>query len=169
MVELVDIIDDLDKVIDVVPRPQMRALKLPHRSTYIAYLTCDNKFLIEIRTLNKDYAPGKLDACIGGVVAHGESPLEGAKRELLEEVGIKSDEIKYYELGKMYVKLPHSFFYAYMSLAIGNKISIRQDSEVSGIMYLDYDNIMALEHNFTSDSIIVLKEIVSRARSLDLL
>ncbi len=169
MTELVDIIDDLDNVIDAVPRPQMRALKLPHRSTYVAYLNSENKFLIEIRTLTKDYAPGKFDACIGGVVAHKEDPCDGAKRELFEEVGIKDKDVEYFELGKMYVKLPHSFFYAYMSLAKGTNISIRQASEVSGIMYLDYDNIMALEHNFTSDSILVLKEIVSRAKAKGLL
>ena len=41
------------------------------------------------RTRTKDYCPGKLDACCGGVLLAGEEYLPSAYRELAEEMGIE--------------------------------------------------------------------------------
>ena len=79
--ELVDIIDENNNVIETVERHIMRRDSLPHRASYIALRDRQGKFLVEIRTLCKDYAPGLFDACIGGVMQHGEDEIESAKRE----------------------------------------------------------------------------------------
>lgn len=169
MAELVDIVDANDNVLKVVDRPTMRKERLPHRSTYVLYLNSNNKVLVEIRTSNKDYAPGLFDACVGGVVAHDEDPIVGAKREFLEEIGLDCDKLDFHELGKMKVDLPHSFFYAYLFLAKGDGITKAQLSELSGIMYLSVENILALKDNFTKDSVVCLEEIIKRAKQQKLL
>ena len=64
--ERVDIVNEKDEVIDTVPRHVMRERHLAHRASYMAVRRGDGRYLIEIRTLTKDYAPGKLDACVGG-------------------------------------------------------------------------------------------------------
>ena len=171
MSELIDIVDEHNRVVDTVERRVMRARSLPHRSTYVAFRTAAGRYLVEVRTLCKDYAPGLLDACVGGVVCHGESPDEGARREFCEEIGVDPADVDFHDLGCMNVPRRDcdSFFVACMYLACGERITVRQASELSAVMYLTYEEIMALEPCFTGDSIIALREIVTRARARGLL
>lgn len=74
--ELVDIVDRDNNVIDTVTRKEMRQKQLPHRASYIAVCNRGGKFLVEIRTLCKDYSPGTFDAVVGGVMQHGEEYVQ---------------------------------------------------------------------------------------------
>ncbi len=165
--ELVDIVDENDNVIDTVERHIMRENHLPHRATYIAVCDKSGRFVVELRTLTKDYAPGVFDACVGGVLQHGEDPFEGALRELYEEIGISIDPqgSDFISLGK--IKVPYKsgrgFLYAYLYLAKSDAVTVRQKEEVSGIMMLSYDELLRLSDACTYDSIQVFKEIVARA------
>ncbi|MFA5926201.1 MAG: NUDIX domain-containing protein [Parcubacteria group bacterium] len=53
----------------------------------------DGKYLLLKRAENKKWAPGKVHA-IGGKIDPNENPLEGAKRELWEESGIRANNYK---------------------------------------------------------------------------
>ena len=44
--------------------------------------------------MKKDYCPGYWDLATGGVVGAGEDDDENAKREVLEEVGIKDHDLQ---------------------------------------------------------------------------
>ena len=46
------------------------------------------RILVQRRTPSKDFCPGMLDACAGGVVTTGEAMEPSARRELAEELGI---------------------------------------------------------------------------------
>lgn len=164
--ELVPIINEQDEVIKVVPRKQMRAEHLPHRSSYVVVMDQQQRILVEIRTLAKDYAPGLFDACVGGVMVEHEDFLNSAKREVAEEVGIDVENIAFHALGKHKITFlsGKSFVMAYLFLAKGNCITQRQQSEVSGIMYLTLDELLALKDCTTYDSIIACKEILKRAK-----
>lgn len=168
--ELVDIINDEDKVVAVVPRNVMREKQLPHRASYVLVVDRASRILVEVRTLCKDYEPGKLDACVGGVMQSGEDPIVSAKREVEEEIGLDMSDVDFHNLGKLLVNYKNcdSFLMAYLFIAVGDFITSRQKSEVSSIMMLSYDEIMRLEDNFTYDSIIALKEIVHRAAEQDI-
>jgi isopentenyldiphosphate isomerase len=170
--ELVDIVNADNEIIDTVTRAQMRAGKMAHRACYIAYCDRQDRFLVEVRTLAKDYAPGKLDVCIGGVLQHGEDILEGSKRELLEEVGIdvNSSNLTFEFLGTkkiMYQDGVH-FLYAYLYFAKGDVVTCRQKEEVSGIMYLNYEDVLALGDNTTKDALEAFVAIVNRAKEREL-
>ena len=86
--ELVDIVDEHDRVVDVVTRRRMRAEVLRHRAVYIAVQGSDGRLLVHQRSFDKDVRPGAWDIAVGGVVGAGESYDAAAVRELAEEIGV---------------------------------------------------------------------------------
>ena len=77
-------------------RQEMRLQNLWHRATYILVRHLDDtgdndnipRFIVQKRSMLKDYYPGRLDPTPGGVVGFGESYQENAIREIEEEMGI---------------------------------------------------------------------------------
>ena len=88
-VEWVDVVDEQDRVIGVAERTRVRQENLRHRASYILVLDEAGRVLVQRRTLSKDFCPGMLDACAGGVVTTGEAMEPSARRELAEELGIR--------------------------------------------------------------------------------
>lgn len=67
-------------------------------------IKCKSRFLLQQRALCKKFYPGQWDTTCGKVRA-GESALNGAIREVYEELGIKSVESEYKMLyGKIYAE-----------------------------------------------------------------
>lgn len=77
-------------------RRDMRLQNLWHRATYVLIKHqaehvaqhSDTYVLVQRRSRQKDYCPGKLDPTPGGVVSENESYFENACREMEEELGI---------------------------------------------------------------------------------
>jgi isopentenyldiphosphate isomerase len=91
--ELVDIVDEHDRVIATVPRRQMRAERLRHRGVSIAVLGSDGRLLVHRRAATKDVWPSMWDIAAGGVVSAGEDYETAARRELAEELGVEATEL----------------------------------------------------------------------------
>jgi isopentenyldiphosphate isomerase len=87
--ELVDVIDEAGRTVQVVTRREMRARRLPHRSTAVLVFNTRGDIFIHLRTPTKDVFPSHWDTAIGGVLAAGETFVEGAKREVREELGVE--------------------------------------------------------------------------------
>lgn len=88
MSELVLIVDRENRETGQAPRADMRALGMPHRSTYILVFNSEGRLCVQKRTRTKDVYPGYWDPAAGGVVLAGESYEAGAARELAEELGV---------------------------------------------------------------------------------
>src|SRR4051794_16615855 len=86
--ELVDVVDEGDRVIGTVPRRQMRAERLRHRAVFVAVFSSAGQVLVQRRSEAKDLWPGWWDIGAGGVVGSGEGFDAAARRELREELGI---------------------------------------------------------------------------------
>jgi isopentenyldiphosphate isomerase len=86
--DLVDVVDHAGVVVRQATRREMRAHRLPHRSTYILVLNRRGELFIHLRTATKDVYPSSWDPCVGGVLVAGESFDDGAARELHEELGV---------------------------------------------------------------------------------
>ena len=86
--ELVDHVDDHDRVIGVVTRAEVRARTLAHRAVYVLVVDRRGRVLLQQRSPTKDVAPGCWDIGAGGVVGAGEAYDEAARRELAEELGV---------------------------------------------------------------------------------
>lgn len=86
--DLVDIIDDVGRTVRTATRREMRSQGLPHRCVYILVLNRQGELYIHQRTDSKDVFPGYWDVAVGGVLAAGETFIEGAAREGREELGV---------------------------------------------------------------------------------
>jgi 8-oxo-dGTP pyrophosphatase MutT (NUDIX family) len=87
--EIVVIVDERNNVVGATSRREMRAKRLPHRSTYILVFNGGGELYVQKRTMTKDVFPGYYDVAAGGVVLAGETYEQGAERELAEEMGIR--------------------------------------------------------------------------------
>src|SRR5262249_62247605 len=85
--ERVDVVDDEGRPVAVVTRREMRARRLPHRSTYILVFDTRGWLFVHLRTATKDVYPSHWDPCAGGVLASGADFEVGAAREPAGEVG----------------------------------------------------------------------------------
>jgi isopentenyldiphosphate isomerase len=86
--ELVDVVDERNEVVGVVPRKTLRHENLLHRCTYVFVLNSAGELYIHRRTETKDVYPGYYDVVAGGVNAAGESYETCAGREIEEELGV---------------------------------------------------------------------------------
>ena len=92
--ELVDIVDDDDRVVGTVTRREVRQRRLLHRCTYVLLRDAAGRVLIHRRTETKDVYPGAYDVFAGGVCAAGESYDDCARREVAEELGVEGAELQ---------------------------------------------------------------------------
>lgn len=159
--EMVDIVDKNNQVINTVPRRIMRRDHLPHRATYIVIADGNGKFYVQIRTKTKDYCPGMLDACTGGVVSTGEDYQDGALRELYEEMGIQGKKLRFCGIHQLGVAPDMVFGGLYYTVYQG-ELQL-QESEVAGVIMMTREEILTRVAEFTPDSIeafrIILTEI----------
>src|SRR5438093_13239211 len=91
--EIVVIVDEHNNVVGAAPRRQMRAQRLPHRSTYILVFNSQGALYVQKRTMTKDVVPGYYDPAACGVVLAGECSEESSQRELYEEMGIRDEPL----------------------------------------------------------------------------
>jgi 8-oxo-dGTP pyrophosphatase MutT (NUDIX family) len=96
--EWVEVLDERGKVVDVVPRAEMRSRNLRHRAVYVAVLAGD-RLLTHQRADWKDVWPSRWDVAFGGVCDVGETWPAAARRELAEEAGIAIDEHELLDMG----------------------------------------------------------------------
>lgn len=88
--ELVDVVDESGTVVGCVPRREMRARRLAHRTTYVLVFDAGGRLFVHLRTATKDVYPSHWDVCAGGVLGAGEDFDAGAARELEEELGVRA-------------------------------------------------------------------------------
>ena len=93
--ELVDVVDEDDRVVETVTRRDVRARSLLHRCTYILVRNGAGEILVHRRTDTKDVYPGAYDVFAGGVCSAGESYDTCARREVAEELGVVGADLTF--------------------------------------------------------------------------
>jgi isopentenyldiphosphate isomerase len=86
--ELVDVVDDADRVVARQTRAAVRRNNLLHRAVYVFVLNHTGHLFVHQRTATKDVYPGHRDVAIGGVPYAGEDYATAATREVAEELGM---------------------------------------------------------------------------------
>ena len=96
----------------------------------------DGDFLLTRRDPEKDVYPGCLEASAGGSALAGESPEEGARREMLEETGLTADKLEL--IGTTWRPKSRSVIYAYLAVVDCDKHSVRlQEGETVDYRWMD--------------------------------
>ncbi len=159
--ETVLIVDGLNRVTGTAPRPVMRRDRLPHRATYVALGDGEGRYLVERRTAAKDYCPGMLDACPGGVVRADEDDVAlSAAREIYEELGARA-ELEFLGWRKLPLA-PDSFVWAGVFRGEYRGKIVRQESEVAAVLRMTPEEIEARAAEFTPDSLLAFRYALSR-------
>lgn len=89
--EYLDIIDANNNVIGTAPKPDIYAKQLPHRIAHVWLFNDEGKLAVAMRAKEVSYKPLHWSSTAAGHVSAGESVLEAAYRELMEECEIKTD------------------------------------------------------------------------------
>ncbi|MEY9964708.1 isopentenyldiphosphate isomerase [Streptacidiphilus sp. MAP12-16] len=86
--ELLDIVDDQDRVVGQALRGEATARRLRHRCVFVLARDPEDRIFVHRRTAEKLVFPSLYDMFVGGVVGAGESYDEAAGREAEEELGV---------------------------------------------------------------------------------
>ena len=86
--EILDIVDENDRVVGQCPRGEVYARGLRHRCVFIQARDAEGRIFVHRRTPTKLVFPSLHDMFVGGVVGAGESYDTAALREAEEELGV---------------------------------------------------------------------------------
>lgn len=86
--EILDVVDEHDRVVGTAPRGEVYARNLPHRCVFVEARDAAGRLFVHRRTASKLAFPSLYDMFVGGVVGAGESYDGAALREAEEELGV---------------------------------------------------------------------------------
>jgi protein-tyrosine-phosphatase/8-oxo-dGTP pyrophosphatase MutT (NUDIX family) len=85
----VDVVDEQNRSTGLrLPMAWATDRGLWHRGVHVVVQTPDGKFVVGKRTNDIVFAPGMLEISLGGGIDTGETPLQAARRETREELGV---------------------------------------------------------------------------------
>lgn len=87
--ELLEVVDEQDRVIGLERRGVIHAKRLLHRSAQVLVFNSSGQLFVQKRSAGKDEFPGLWDCSAAGHVNPGEAYRQCAQRELGEELGIR--------------------------------------------------------------------------------
>ena len=155
--EIVVIVNEHNHVVGTAPRREMRAKRLPHRSTYILVFNSRGELYVQKRTLIKDVFPGYFDVAAGGVVLARETYEQGAERELEEEMGIRGVPLN--RLFDFYFEDDHTRLWGCAFSCVYDGMVVLQEEEVDSGAFVSVSDILrrAETEPFTPDGMYVLR------------
>lgn len=158
--ELVEALDDRGNVVEVVTRREIRERHLLHRVSSVLVRNSRGEVYLHRRSITKDIYPGAYDVWAGGVLAPGESPEEGAARELEEELGVSGAELRPLFVGRFEAARGRCITHCYEAIYDG---PIRhQPEEVMSGEWVTVDELrQRLRHrreSFTDDGAVFLEK-----------
>ncbi|MFG2312535.1 NUDIX hydrolase [Streptomyces sp. NPDC048566] len=86
--EILDIVDENDRVVGQAPRGEAYERGLRHRCVFVQARDAQGRIFVHRRTPTKLVFPSCYDLFVGGVVGAGESYDDAALREAEEELGV---------------------------------------------------------------------------------
>ncbi|MFI9613940.1 NUDIX hydrolase [Streptomyces sp. NPDC052023] len=86
--EILDVVDEHDRVVGQAPRGEVYARGLLHRCVFVQARDAEGRVFVHRRTPTKLVFPSLYDMFVGGVVGAGESYDDAALREAEEELGV---------------------------------------------------------------------------------
>ena len=130
-----------------VPREQIHEEKLWHRHVSAWIMNNDGMILMQRRSLTKKKNPG-IWSKTGGHVEHGEDVLTAIKREVFEEIGLKTDKFEFVDLFKNDGDREKNYIYGYIFFT--DKLEdefVLQKEEVDSVKYYSIEELIDNRNN----------------------
>lgn len=100
--EILDVVNENDEVVGQADFEEVFEKLLPHRIIHILIFNDSGEMALQLRSEKKSFCPLHWSTAVGGHVQTGESYIEGALRELEEELGETFEEKDLKVIGKDY-------------------------------------------------------------------
>jgi isopentenyldiphosphate isomerase len=158
--ELVDVVDDDDRVVAVVTRAEMRTRHLQHRCVFVVVRRSDGRLLVHQRSPTKDIWPSAWDIGAGGVVTSGEAWEVAAERELAEELGIVGAELRFVRAARYADDELTELARIYTTIWDGPIAFV--DGEVTAAVWLTPDELAGLQRveQFCPDTLALTRDLL---------
>lgn len=110
--ELLDVVDEHDRVVGRARRGEAVERRLRHRAVAVRVRDAEDRIFVHRRTADKLIFPSLYDPTVGGVVGAGEGYDEAALREAEEELGVRGLPRPEFRLKFSYEAAGHAWFMA---------------------------------------------------------
>lgn len=159
--EWVQVVDAENHPCGSATRAFVRRFKLWHQASYIFVRNSQGQLCVQRRTECKDIFPGAFDLAAGGVVDAGEAMHMGARRELNEELGIRTNRL-YHCFDFRYVDDRLHCFGGVFLVDYDGPL-ILQATEVVDVQWLMPEQALSLK-NVTPDTRLALEYLLASGR-----
>jgi len=163
--ELVDVVDEDDRVIGQAVREEIPRQGLRHRLACVVCRNSAGQFYVHRRTSGMDAFPDMYDMMVAGHVKAGETYEETARRELAEELGISGAEPR--RLFKHRYDDPTWPSWSTIFDVVWDGIIRHQTSEIAWGAFMDEAELIAKldDWPFTPDGVAAFRQYLSRPGS----
>ena len=145
--EIVDVVDEQDRVVGRAPRGEAYARRLRHRCAFVLARSPDGRIFVHRRTATKALFPSCDDRFVGGVVGAGETYDEAALREATEELGVAVPQPEF-RFKFLYETAEHAWWSAVYTVRC--PLEVRpQKSEVDWFAFLTDEELAAAGPQWT--------------------
>jgi len=96
MDEVFELVDEQGRVVGRATRRECHSNpSLIHQAVHVLVFDEQGRLFLQKRSARKDIQPGKWDTSVGGHLQPGETPETGARREMLEELGVAVPHLEF--------------------------------------------------------------------------
>ena len=142
MIEYLDIVDENDVPIGIIKeKHQAHDDGDYHRTAHVWLINEKLELLLQRRSPRKASFPNYWDISAAGHIRSGETVIQGAIRELKEELGVDSQERDYHYLTSIRFESPHNNEFGYVYLLqtrLKENEFVFRDHEVAEVKYVHY-------------------------------
>ncbi len=146
-VEAVEIVDEGDRPLGVMPLPDALRQALSHRVVLTLLYDAAGRVCLQRRSLGKALYPGRWDLSSSGHVRAGESREDAAIRELFEELGVRAPRLALVAETPATPETGHGFTTLYSAGGFSG-IIVPDPAEVCEVSFVDRDELEALVEGF---------------------
>jgi isopentenyl-diphosphate delta-isomerase len=147
VIELVDVVDERDRPLLVMPLSEAHRQGLFHRSVMVLVFDLGGRLYLQKRGPNKQLYPGRFDLSATGHVRAGEAREDAAARELAEELGLAAPLLTVLDAAPASRESAYEFVTLYSAGRTGETPRPNPD-EVAGGMFVDAAELAALVRDY---------------------